>query len=103
MSDTSLSPSAGITVRELARSTLTAGLTVRETAKLLRVGTSKILNFIKNGELMAITTSASLAARPRYIILPDALAAFLQQRCAAPPSKMKRRKKRTQLIDYFPD
>jgi len=79
-----------------------AALTVREAAKLLRVGSSKILKWLRSGELKGINTAASLCGRPRYIILPDAITEFQKRRSAAVPPKPPRRRRRTEEIDFFP-
>ena len=79
-----------------------AGLTTREVARLLRVGTSKVIAWIKAGELVAINTATSLSGRPRYVVLPDAIAEFQKRRTAGPTPKPARRKKRTAMVDYYP-
>jgi hypothetical protein len=80
-----------------------AGLTVRETAKLLRVSPDKIRRFIAAGALGAINTSAVLCGRPRFIVLPVHLEAFTRARQAARPKPATRRRRRTPQIDFYPD
>jgi hypothetical protein len=80
-----------------------AGLTVRDVARRYRVGEDKVRAWITRGELAAINTAAALCGRPRYVILPDALAAFERRRSAAPPPKPTRRRKRSVAVDYYPD
>jgi hypothetical protein len=82
---------------------LTAGFTVRELARRWRVSRDRIRGFIKRGELAAINTAPSRAGRPRYIVTPEAVAAFERARSAAPPPTPPRRQKRTQLVDFYPD
>jgi excisionase family DNA binding protein len=80
------------------------GLTVRDVAQLLRVSEDKVRNWIRNGELCALNTAAIRVGKPRFVILPDALQAFTAARAAAAPAAPKpTRKKRTCLVDYFPD
>jgi hypothetical protein len=77
------------------------GYTVRDVAGLLRVGEDKVRGWVKRGEVVAVNT-ADGGCRPRYVITPDALAAFLRGRQAGPPPKPSPRKKRTHLVDYYP-
>jgi hypothetical protein len=85
------------------RDTCPTGFTTSEVAKRFRVSTDKILSWIRRGELAAINTSTSLLARPRFIILPEALAAFEQKRIVGPPPVKPRRRKQTVLVDFYPD
>lgn len=79
-----------------------SGYTVREVAKLFRVGKSKVLKWIERGELLAINTSNS-PMQPRYIILPDSLASFVVARELGAKPKSTRRKPRKVRTDHFPD
>jgi excisionase family DNA binding protein len=54
------------------------GLTVAELAKLLRVGRSKIRRWIAEGQLRAVDLGDP--GRPRLVITPDRLEAFLKGR-----------------------
>ncbi len=94
MSDTTLPPASADQVR---------GYTPRELAQLLRVSPAKVLTWIRNGELAAVNVASTLCGKPRFVILPDALAAFERRRAGAVPPKPRRRKKRTELIDFYPD
>jgi len=90
MSDTPLSP--------------TTGLTVRDVARRYRVGPDKVRSWIARGELTAINTGAVLCGRPRWVIPPDALAAFEQRRAGGPPPKAPpRKRRRPEIIDFYPD
>ena len=77
------------------------GLTVREVARLYRVGARKILSWIGDGSLRAVNTSTALCGRPRWIILPAALEAFERNRSGETPATPPRRK-RIHTKDYFP-
>src|SRR5262249_8158842 len=78
------------------------GWTVADLAKRYRVGKDRIRTWIKRGELAAINTSLAKCGRPRFVVTDDALAAFERGHTAAQPPRPERRK-RTQMIDYYPD
>jgi excisionase family DNA binding protein len=78
------------------------GLTTRELARYLRIGADRVRAMIVSGELGAIDTSAARCGRPRYIILPEHLAAWVRQRSVGPPPKPPRRIKKTAHVDYYP-
>ncbi len=81
-----------------------AGLTVRDVARRYRVGEDKVRGWIKRGELTACNTAAVLCGKPRWVILPEALAAFEQRRQGGPPAKpTPRRRRPTGMIDYYRD
>lgn len=80
-----------------------AGLTVDDMAKRYRVGPDKVRGWIARGELKAINTAAALCGRPRWVITPDALAAFENRRLGGPLPKPLRRRRRQEAIDYYPD
>jgi hypothetical protein len=78
------------------------GLTTREVARRYRVSRDKVHSWIKRGELSAINTAAPLA-KPRWVVLPDALASFERGRQATPPPKRQQhRRQRTVETDYYP-
>jgi transposase len=81
---------------------IAAGLTVADLAKRFRVSPDKVRLWIKRGELSAVNTANARCGKPRFVVTADALAAFEQGRQATPP-KAAKRKKRTNLVDYFPD
>jgi hypothetical protein len=78
------------------------GLTVRDVARRYRVGEDKVRAWIARGELVAINTASVLCGRPRWVISPEALAAFEQARRGGPTPKAPRRKRRTSMADYYP-
>src|SRR5262249_9227166 len=79
------------------------GMTPKEAARFLRVSRSKILAWIKRGELHAVNIAAALCGKPRYVVLPHHLAEFEQRRRAAPAPKAKRRRRAPTARDYYPD
>ena len=79
------------------------GLTVREVARRYRVGEDKVRSWIARGEISAINTAFALCGRPRWVIPPDALEQLEQRRRGGPVPKPTRRKKRRDIVDYYPD
>jgi hypothetical protein len=79
------------------------GLTVREVARRYRVGEDKVRAWIRSGELAAINTASVLCGKPRWVIVPDALAAFERRRAGGSPPKPTRRRGRKEIVDYYPD
>jgi excisionase family DNA binding protein len=65
-------------------------LTPSEIARLLRVSSEKVLNWIRRAELKAVNVGNGF--RPRYRISRDALTAFLAGREVQPPPERRRRK-----------
>lgn len=78
-------------------------LTVSEVARRLRVGEDKVRAWIKAGLLRAINTADVACAKPRFVVPPEALAEFERARSVAPPPKPARRRRKTGLVDFFPD
>ena len=78
------------------------GLTPRELARVLRVSPERVRAWISRGELCAVNT-ADRGERPRWVILPDQLAALLVARQAKLPVKSTRRRRQPELVDYYPD
>jgi transposase len=79
------------------------GYTTRDVARRYRVGEDKVRGWIRRGELAAVNTSSALCGKPRWIVLPDALAAFERRRSASPPPKVRHRRRVAGIIDYYPD
>jgi transposase len=77
-----------------------AGLTVRDVARRLRVGEDKVRSWIARGELRAINTAAVLCARPRWVVLPEALEEFERRRQGGPAPKTRRRRRQPLVKDY---
>jgi excisionase family DNA binding protein len=76
------------------------GLTPKEVSRLLRVGQEKVRNWIKVGALNAVDVGH--LGRPRYVVLPEHLEAFVKARSAAPPPRAPRRRKQ-KLVTFYPD
>ncbi len=77
-------------------------LTPPEVAKLLRVHPSKIIGWIRRGELNARDLVDQPGRRPRYRIERKALEDFLRRREVKPrPRKQPARKPQTSTKKYF--
>lgn len=82
----------------------TAGLTVQDVARRLRVSPDKVRAWIKKGELVGCNTASALCGRPRFVVQTEELDRFMRRRTTAPPPKpTKRRRKRSGFVDYYPD
>jgi transposase len=79
-----------------------AGLTTRDVAKRYRVSEDKVRAWIARGELAAVNTATALCGKPRWVVTPDALAAFEKRRAGAPTPKPPRRRRNEQEEDFFP-
>ncbi len=56
----------------------TRGMTPAELAAFLRMGRDRIMDLIHSGLLPAIDTAPPGSKRPRYVLLPDDVAAFVR-------------------------
>jgi hypothetical protein len=72
-------------------------------ARRYRVGQDKVRSWIRRGELAAINTATVLCGKPRWVMTPDALAAFERRRTTCPPPKPPRRRRQPEVIDFDPD
>jgi hypothetical protein len=72
-------------------------------ARRYRVSEDKVRAWIVRGELTAVNTATALCGKPRWVIPPEAMAEFERRRAGGPLPKPIRRRRRRELIDYFPD
>ncbi|VTR97025.1 unnamed protein product [Gemmata massiliana] len=79
------------------------GFTVADVAKRYRVSEDKVRAWIKAGLLKAVNTQDVACGKPRFVVLPEALAEFEQTRSPAQLPKIPRRRRPTGQIDFFPD
>ena len=82
------------------------GYTVSDLADRYGVNASKIGAWIKSGELRAIDVSARRGKKPRWRILPEALAEFEAARSSrtatsATPRRSPRRRPAGEVIEFF--
>ncbi len=82
---------------------MTAYLTPPTVAEALGVNQTKVLTWIRSGELAAINVAARVGGRPRWRINQEALDLFLLRRAAQPPAPVTRRRRRAdpQVIQFF--
>jgi hypothetical protein len=79
------------------------GYTPRELARVLRISPDRVRALIQSGQLGAIDTARTRSGRPRYVILPCHLDAYVQRhQVSAPPAPVPRWRRR-QVRDYYPD
>lgn len=79
------------------------GLTVADVAARYRVSPDKVRAWIKRGELSGINTAAALCGKPRWVITPEALAAFERRRASGSLPKPPRSRRQPAVKDYYPD
>jgi excisionase family DNA binding protein len=79
-------------------------MTPREVARLLRVSKDRVRAWIEAGELAAVNVSPTRCGRPRYVVLPEHLAAWERSRRVSPPPRpAPRRRRQPTITDYYPD
>ncbi len=78
-----------------------ATLTPPELARRWRVKPSKVLGFIRSGELRAFDVSSRPGGRPRFRIAIDAVIEFENRRAPKPVPKTRQRKQSVDVIEYF--
>lgn len=79
----------------------TIGLTPREFAKQWRVSPNRVRNWIHSGLLSAVNVAA-FGQKARFIILPEHVEDFKQNRQVKKPAKTVRKVKNSG-VDFFPD
>lgn len=79
-------------------------LTPPQIAKTLGVTAEKVIGWIRRGELRASNIATNLGGRPRFIVAPADLAAFLESRRPQPPApRQQRRRQPAGMVDYLAD
>src|SRR5262249_42348476 len=76
--------------------------TVRDLARRPRISEDQIRAWSMRGELKAINTATVLCGGPRWIVTPEALAAFEKARTGGPPQKPPRRRRKVEEVDFYP-
>jgi hypothetical protein len=76
-------------------------LTVPEFARRYRIGQDRVRAMIARGELPALNTADVLCSnRPRWVITPEAAAAWERRRAGGPPPKTPRRRRPPIVKDF---
>src|SRR5438094_6587474 len=71
---------------------------------MLRCSSDSIRTMIRSGKLGAIYMRQTQSGKPRFIVMPEHLAAFVEANKVYVPPKPERRHRRPKdMIDYFPD
>src|SRR5205085_12519 len=78
------------------------GYTVADLCHRWRIGSDKVLAFIRKGELVAVNVAANLSGRPQWRVSEEEVRRFETRRSSAPTPKPARRRRQTGLVDYFP-
>lgn len=81
----------------------TPGYTTADLAARWRVSPDKVRDWIRAGELPAINTSMTACAKPRYVVTAEALDKFERRRSVGPPPKKTKRRRESELVDFYPD
>jgi transposase len=80
------------------------GYTVADVAARYRVSPDKVRLWVSRGELAAINTAGVLCSKPRWVFTAEALAEFERRRAGGPaPKTPRRRRRKAQEVDYYPD
>jgi len=80
------------------------GYTTREIARMLRCSSDRIRTMIRSGKLGAVNMRQTVCGKPKFIVMPEHLAAFVEaNKVYVPPKPEQRRRRQKDLIDFFPD
>lgn len=79
------------------------GYTVADIAARHRVSPARVRAWIAQGLLRALDTSACDRPQRRYVVTPEALAAFEAGREVRAPQHATRRRRPPHVRDYYPD
>jgi hypothetical protein len=80
-----------------------AGYTVADLCRRWKVGKDKIRAFLRRGELIGVNVASTLAGRPQWRITRESVERFERRRSSEPTAKPPRRRKRIEMVDYFPE
>jgi excisionase family DNA binding protein len=79
-----------------------SALTVKQVAERFGVSPATVACWIRSGELRALNVGRAPAKKkPRFKVMPDALAAFELSRTVSPPPERVRRRRSPEIIDRY--
>jgi hypothetical protein len=79
------------------------GYTTREMARMLRCSSDSIRTMIRSGKLGAINLRQTKTGKPRFIVMPEHLAAFVEaNKVYVAPKTERRRRRPKDTLNYFP-
>jgi hypothetical protein len=76
-------------------------LSTREVAELLGIRVHSVLSLIASGDLKAADVSIRQSRRPRWKVAQEDIDSFLLRRTRQPATKRRRRRKSTNVKQYF--
>lgn len=80
------------------------GYTTAEIARImLRCSSDSIRTMIRSGKLGAINMRRTKSGKPKFIVMPEHLAAFVEANKVYVPPKPQRRRRPKDMIDFYPD
>ena len=82
---------------------LERGLTPNEFARVYRLGPDRVRSMIARGELQAINTAKVRCGKPRWVIMPWHAQQWEESRRAVVIKSPRRRRKRVDCEDFYPD
>ena len=80
----------------------TAGFSVADLCRRWKIGADKIRGFLRRGELVGVNVAANLSGKPQWRITPESVDRFEQRRSSVPPPKHTPRRRRPEMVDYYP-
>src|SRR5712692_2208597 len=81
----------------------TQGFSVADLCRRWKIGADKIRAFLRRGDLVGINVATNLSGRPQWRITRESVELFERRRSSAPAERPQRRRRRPQLVDYYPD
>src|ERR1051326_3032828 len=80
------------------------GYTTQDVARVLRCSSDSVRTMVRSGRLGAVNMRNATSGKPRFIVMPEHLAAFIEaNKVYVPPKPERRRRRSPEMIDYFPE
>jgi hypothetical protein len=81
-----------------------SGWTILELSQRWRVSKTRVRQLIRKGTLRSVVTGKTRSGKPRYVVLPEALAEYERGlEAPTPPKQAPRRKRQPAQRDFYPD